>query len=101
MKYRLITEKSVECMRKALALAKKDNKDNVQSISFDLGQGLYVLKRYDEADAVYRQMIKDDETDQAALTGLARNMIARGEYQKAVDILDGCVNAAESGQGCS
>ena len=85
------TEKSVECMRKALALAKKDNKDNVQSISFDLGQGLYELKRYDEADAVYRQMIKDDETDQAAMTGLARNMIARGEYQKAVNVLNDCV----------
>ena len=47
-------------MRKALALAKKDNKDNAQSIPFDLGQGLYELKHYDEADAVYRQMIKDN-----------------------------------------
>lgn len=88
-------EKSVECLRKALALVRKDNRSNVQSISFDLGQELYELKRYDESDEVYRQMVKENETDQAAMTGLARNMIARGNYQGAVDILNRSVKYDE------
>ncbi len=82
------TGKSVECLRKSLDLARKDNKDNVQSISFDLAQGLFELKRLDEADAVYRQMLKEDESDAAAMVGLARNMIERGDYQGAIGMLD-------------
>ena len=41
----------------AYELAKKDNKDNLQSIAFDYGQALYDLKDYAASDAVYRQMI--------------------------------------------
>ena len=82
------TGKSVECLRKSLDLARKDNKDNVQSISFDLAQGLFELKRLDEADIVYRQMLKEDESDVAARVGLARNMIERGDYQGAIGMLD-------------
>ena len=82
------TERSVECLRKSLDLARKDNKDNVQSISFDLAQGLYELKRFDEADAVYRQMLKEDDSDQAAMVGLSRNMIERGDYKGAIELLD-------------
>lgn len=84
-------EKSVECMRKALDYAKKDNKDNVQTISFDLAQGLYDLKRLEEADAVYSQMLKAEESDVSAMVGLARNMIDRGNFQGAVEMLDKCV----------
>lgn len=82
------TERSVECLRKSLDFARKDNKDNVQSISFDLAQGLYELKRLDEADIVYRQMLKEDDGDQAAMVGLARNQIERGEYKGAIELLD-------------
>ncbi len=84
-------EKSVECMKKALDYAKKDNKDNVQTISFDLAQGLYDLKRLEEADAVYSQMLKAEESDVSAMVGLARNMIDRGNCQGAVEMLDKCV----------
>ena len=81
-------EKEVEWLRKALDTARKDNRDNVQNISFDLGQALYDMKDYAASDAVYSQMVKEDETDQAAMTGLARNMIERGDYEGAVKMLD-------------
>ena len=81
-------EQEIEWLKKALEAARKDNKENVQSISFDLGQAYFDAKRYDESDAVYRQMVKEDETDQAAMTGLARNMIERKDYAGAVRMLD-------------
>ena len=81
-------EQEIEWLKKALDAARKDNKENVQNISFDLGQAYYEAKKYDESDAVYRQMVKEDETDQAAMTGLARNMIQREDYTGAVRMLD-------------
>ena len=81
-------EQEIEWLKKALDAARKDNKENVQNISFDLGQAYYEAKKYDESDAVYRQMVKEDETDQAAMTGLARNMIQREDYAGAVRMLD-------------
>ena len=81
-------EQEIEWLKKALEAARKDNKENVQSISFDLGQAYFDAKRYDESDAIYRQMVKEDETDQAAMTGLARNMIERKDYAGAVRMLD-------------
>ena len=81
-------EQEIEWLKKALDAARKDNKENVQNISFDLGQAYYEAKKYDESDAVYRQMVKEDETDQTAMTGLARNMIQREDYAGAVRMLD-------------
>ena len=81
-------EQEIEWLKKALDAARKDNKENVQNISFDLGQAYYEAKKYDESDAVYRQMVKEDETDQAAMTGLARNMIQREDFAEAVRMLD-------------
>lgn len=81
-------EQEIEWLTKALDAARKDNKENVQNISFDLGQAYYEAEKYDESDAVYRQMVKEDETDQAAMTGLARNMIEREDYAGAVRMLD-------------
>ena len=74
----------------AYELAKKDNKDNLQSIAFDYGQALYDLKDYAASDAVYRRMIAENEADQGAMIGLARNMIERGEYKEAIEMLDKC-----------
>lgn len=81
-------EQEIEWLKKALDAARKDNKENVQSISFDLGQAYFEAEKYDESDNVYRQMVKEDETDQAAMTGLARNMIERKDYAGAVKMLD-------------
>jgi len=77
-------------LKTAYELAKKDNKDNLQSIAFDYGQALYDLKEYAASDAIYRQMIAENESDQGAMIGLARNMIERGEYKEALEMLDKC-----------
>ena len=74
----------------AYELAQKDNKDNLQSISFDYAQALYSLKDYDGADAIYRKMLDLDEADQAAMIGLARNLITREQYKEALEMLDNC-----------
>lgn len=74
----------------AYELALKDNKDNFQSIAFDYGQALYSLDDLDGADIVYRKMLADDEADQAAMIGLARNMIKREQYENAVEMLEKC-----------
>ena len=50
----------------------------------------YIQKNYSAADNDYRLMMKHDEANQAAMVGLARNMIMRDEYQKAVDMLNNC-----------
>ena len=81
-------ENEIAELKTALSFAKKDNKDYVQDISFDLGQAYYALGRYAESDAVYEEMIKADETDQPAMAGLARNMIARKEYRDAAILLE-------------
>jgi len=80
-------EKCVNDYKTARELARKDNKENLQQISFDYAQALFDLGKLDEADAVYNQMIKEDETDQAAMVGKARNMIERKEFEKAVKLL--------------
>lgn len=74
----------------AYELAQKDNKDNLQSISFDYAQALYSLKDYDGADVIYRKMLALDEADQAAMIGLARNMVTREQYKEALESLDKC-----------
>ena len=38
------------------------------------------------ADAVYMQILKEDETDQMAMVGMARNSIGRKDYKQAVEI---------------
>ena len=81
-------QKSSDAFGKAYSLAKKDNKENLQGISFDYGCSLALLKRYDEADAVFDAMLKEDETDAAAMVGKASTMIERGRDREAVAVLD-------------
>ena len=90
------TEKSSEALATAYALAKKDDKENLQSISFDYGCSLALLKRYDEADAVFDAMLKEDETDAAALVGKASTLIERGRNSEAIAILDKAQKLSES-----
>lgn len=82
--------KEIEWLRKALNQARKDNNLNVQDIAFDLGQALYEEKDYDASDAVYNQMLKEEEADQSAMIGLARNMNMREDYAGAIELLDKC-----------
>ena len=81
-------EKAADSFRTAYTLAAKDDRDNLQSISFDYAQALYFLKDLDGADAVYRKMIAEDESDEGAMVGMARNLIDRGRYREAMDLLD-------------
>lgn len=74
----------------AYELSQKDDKENLQSISFDYAQSLYDLEDYAGADAIYRKMLALDEADQAAMVGLTRNMIEREQYSEAIEILDKC-----------
>ena len=82
------TPKAAESFATAYRLAQKDNRDNLQEISFDYAQVLYDLKDLDGADAIYRQMLKEDEADVAAMIGLARNLVDCKEYHEAIEILD-------------
>ena len=47
----------------ACELARKDDKENLPSISFDYAQSLYDLGDYAGADAIYRKMLVLDEAD--------------------------------------
>lgn len=90
------TEKSCESLGMAFNLAKKDNKDNLQGISFDYGCSLALMERYVEAEAVFDAMLKEDETDAAAMVGKASTMIERGRDQEAVAILERARKFAEN-----
>ena len=74
----------------AYELAQKDDKDNLQSISFDYAQALFNLDDFDGADVIYNKMLALDEADQAAMIGLARNMVTREQYREALELLDKC-----------
>lgn len=69
---------------KAYKQARKEKSDNLQEISFDYAQALFDKKDYDAADKVYQAMIKADESDAAAMVGLARNLIHREKYDEAI-----------------
>ena len=81
-------QKAADSFRTAYQLAEKDDKENLQSVSFDYAQALYFLKDLDGADAVYRKMLADDESDEGAMVGMARNQIDRGNYKEAVELLE-------------
>ena len=81
-------QKAADSFRNAYQLAAKDDKENLQSVSFDYAQALYFLKDLDGADAVYREMLADDESDEGAMVGMARNQIDRGNYKEAVELLE-------------
>lgn len=76
-------EKAAATLKTAYQLAQKDNPEYVSVIAFDYAQSLYALEDLDGADAVYRKMLADDESDAGAMVGLARNMMDRGQYDEA------------------
>ena len=73
---------------KAYKQARKEKSDNLHGISFDYAQALFHKKDYDGADKVYQAMIKADESDAAAMVGLARNLIHREKYAEAIEQLE-------------
>jgi clan AA aspartic protease (TIGR02281 family) len=57
----------------------------------NLAQFHYDLKEYDEADKVYQELKKLDESSLLPEIGHARNLIAQQKYDEALVILDECV----------
>lgn len=82
--------KAVNALRTAYGLAPKDNRDNLQGISFDYAQALYLSGDLDGADVIYNHMLAEDETDAGAMVGLARTMVDRGQNCEAVALMDKC-----------
>ena len=83
-------ENAAKSLKTAYELAKKDNKDVLHNIGFDYAQALYYLDDLDGADAIYREMLKENEADDGAMVGMARNMIDRKQYKEALELLDKC-----------
>ena len=84
-------DKELEWRRKTLKATDKKNKDAYRENLFDLGQTLFIMHRYDEAEKLYKDMIKADETDMNGHFGLARIALARGNYREALERLDKCL----------
>ena len=84
------SHKAVETMELAVKLAKKNDKEHLVSMMEDLAQFRYDLKEYDISDAVYREMMKIEESSLLPRIGLARNMIAREQYDDALAALEEC-----------
>ena len=89
-------EKAAATLRTAYQLAQKDNQEYVSVIAFDYAQALYALDDLDGADAVYRKMLADDESDAGAMVGLARNMMDRGQYDEAEEQLFAAAKMSEN-----
>ena len=83
-------QSSAASFKTAYELAQKDDRDNLQSISFDYAQSLYDLDDIAGAEIIYKRMLKEDEADQGAMIGLSRNMIKREQYKEALELLDKC-----------
>ena len=77
-------------MEEAVKLARKQEKEHLLSMMESLAQFRYDLKEYDASDAVYKEMAKMDESSLLPRVGLARNEIARENYDSALEILKSC-----------
>lgn len=82
--------KAAETMEVVVKMAKKDKSEHLSTMLENLAQFRYDLKEYDASDAVYREMIKMDETALLPKIGLARNMNGREKYDEALALLDEC-----------
>ena len=82
--------KAITLMESVLKMAKK-NKDNLTYMTGHLADLYSRNKRYDESDKLFMDVLSKDETNQDAMIGMASNMNARGEYDKALAILDECM----------
>jgi len=74
----------------AKLVLKSKQKDQIQSVLFEQASFYYRIGDLDGSDAIFSQMIKNDDTDQTAMVGLSRNYIKRGEYIDAVNMLEKC-----------
>lgn len=83
-------EKATPLMEVAVKLARKGDKENLLPIMDDLADMYFDLKNYQAADALYNEMLKMEEGAQKPRLGLARNMIAREQFDAAIKVLNEC-----------
>lgn len=82
--------KAAADMEKAVKVTKKGRDRSWRDIMIAYAQMKYDSTDYAGADAVYKILLKDDETDQLAMVGMARNCLGRKDAAGAVDILENC-----------
>lgn len=82
--------KAAADMEKAVKVTKKGRDRSWRDIMIAYAQMKYDSTDYAGADAVYKILLKDDETDQLAMVGMARNCLGRKDAAGTVDILEKC-----------
>lgn len=83
-------EDAIPFYKKAYQTAKKVAPEVLPELLMQQAHSHYMLKDYDAADEIYRSLLQDEVTRQAAMVGIARNMIERNDFQSAIDILKEC-----------
>lgn len=69
-----------------IIVRKEDTRVLIHEILYHRAQIYYDLGDYEKSDADYNLMLKHDESDVVAMAGLARNMIKREQYDKAIEM---------------
>lgn len=77
-------------MQNIVKSARRSKDENLVEMLESLAQIHYNLEQYSESDKVYEELRKLDHGSQLPMVGLARNMIAREEYDKALQLLEDC-----------
>ncbi len=85
------TQKAVEYIEQAIKKAKKDDKKSLVDMYFDLGQYHFMLDNFQKSDEAYEAILKIEESNQAGMVGIARNMIERKEFDVAIEKLQECI----------
>lgn len=62
----------------------------IQNVLFEQASFYYKIDEIEKSDNVFEQMLKNDETDQAAIVGLSRNLIKKCRYHEAISLLEKC-----------
>ena len=83
-------QKAANLMEQVVKLARKQSKEHLPTMMENLAQFRYDLKEYDASDAVYRELMKMDESSLLPKIGIARNLNAREKYDEALAVLDEC-----------
>ena len=83
-------QKAADLMEQVVKLARKQSKEHLPTMMENLAQFRYDLKEYDASDAVYRELMKMDESSLLPKIGIARNLNAREKYDEALAVLDEC-----------
>ncbi len=79
---------AAKAFSRAEKYARKDDPGHVQDILFMLAQSYYKIGDRSAVEKIYRQMLKDDSEDTAAMVGLARNRLDDEKYEEALEWLE-------------